>query len=173
MIRVAIGSTNPVKIKAVKNVFQKAFKKIDFVSLKINSSVPDQPLGDKEIVKGAITRAKKAREKTGADFGVGIEGGVKETEFDLMSSAWCAVVDKKGRLSLGGGMHFHIPKKAAIRIRNGEELGLIMDELTGRHNLKRQGGTIEILTKGLLTRTQAYTQLVKMALSKFIASEWF
>ncbi len=173
MIKVAIGSTNPVKVEAVKSVFKKAFKKVDFVNLKINSSVSDQPFGDEEIIKGAITRAKKVREKTEADFGVGIEGGVKETEFGLMCSAWCVVVDKKGKLSLGGGMHYHTPKKAAVRIRNGEELGPIMDELTGRHNLKKEGGVVEIITKGLLTRTQAYTQLVKMALSKFIANEWF
>lgn len=173
MVRVAIGSTNPVKIKAVKNVFQKAFKRVNFLNLEVDSSVPDQPFGDKEIIKGAISRAKKVREKTGANFGVGLEGGVIETDFGLMSSAWCAVVDKKGKVSLGGGMHFHIPEEVASKIRNGEELGPIMDELTGKKEVKKHGGTIEILTNGLLTRTQAYTQLVKMALSKFLASEWF
>lgn len=173
MVTVAIGSTNPVKINAVKAVFRKAFRKPEFVTLEVDSSVPEQPIGDNQIMKGAIHRARKVQKKTDSDFGVGIEGGVIKTKFGLMSSAWCAIVNKNGKVSLGGGMHFHIPKKVAKRIRNGEELGPIMDDFTGRKNVKKQGGTIEILTQGLVTRTGAYQQLIKMALSKFLASEWY
>ena len=183
---VAIGSGNPVKVNAVKNVFKKAFVKfrkaglcqspalsIFFVNFEVNSSVSDQPIGDDEIIKGAINRAKLARKKSGADFGVGLEGGVIETKFGMMESAWCAVVNNKKTVSLGGGMHFLIPKKIAKRIRRGEELGPIMDDLTGREEVKKQGGAVEVFTKGLLTRTSAYCHLVKMALSKFLAPEWF
>lgn len=170
---VAIGSENPVKIKASKNAFKKAFGKLKFVSVKIDSSVSEQPFGDDEIMKGALNRAKKARKQTGADFGVGLEGGVIETDFGLMESAWCAIVNEKEMIGFGGGMHFLIPKKVARRIRNGGELGPIMDKLTGRRDVKKHGGAIEVFTAKLLTRSRVYTQLVKMALGRFLASEWF
>lgn len=173
MILVAIGSTNPVKKNAAKAVFQEAFGKIKVLSFSVPSNVPDQPFGDDQIIKGAVNRAKKAIKKGRADFGVGLEGGSLETKFGLMESAWCCVVDKKGKVGLGGGLHFELPEKVAKRLRNGEELGPIMDDLTGIKDVKKKGGAVEIFTKGLLTRTDAYKDLVKMALVKFLSATWF
>lgn len=171
--KIAVGSRNPVKIRAVKLVTQKAFSKVSVVGIAVASGVSNQPIGDRETIKGAINRARAALHLAHADLGVGLEGGVIKTAHGLMSSAWCALVDKNGKLSLGGGMHFHLPKLIEKEILKGKELGLVMDELTGETNSKQKGGAINFLTKGILTRAQAYGQLVKLALVKFCSPEYF
>ena len=61
-MKVAIGSTNPVKIAAVKSAFKKVWpnKKFTFKGIKVNSGVSHQPMSDIESIKGAGNRAKKA-----------------------------------------------------------------------------------------------------------------
>jgi len=172
-MKVAIGSTNPVKINAVKYAFKKAYKNCEFVGLEAESEISDQPIGEEVTRKGAFNRAKNVLKKAKADFGIGLEGGVMETEFGMMTSAWCCIIDKKGKASYGGGMNFHLPEIVAEKIRNGGELGPIMDELLNEKDWKKKGGAIEIFTGGLLSRTKAYQRLVEMALTKFVASQWY
>lgn len=172
-IKIAVGSENPVKIKAVKRALKKVYSHALFMSVAIESKVGSQPIGDREIQTGAINRAQAVLKKVGADLGVGLEGGVIKTRRGLMESAWCAIVSKKGELGLGGGMHFMLPKIIGDKILAGGELGPIMDKLTGKKDIKKKGGAIAFLTQGLLTRTQAYTHLVKLASVKFLSPEVF
>ena len=58
-MNVAVGSTNPVKIKAVENVFRRVYGEVTVEARKVASGVSPQPFG-KETVKGAINRAKSA-----------------------------------------------------------------------------------------------------------------
>jgi inosine/xanthosine triphosphatase len=169
----AIGSTNPVKINAVKQALKSIYPSAEFKSTEIKSGVNKQPKSDAETRKGAIYRAKKALIVHKANLGIGIEGGVIETEYGMMSTAWAVIVDNNHHISFGGGLHFHLPEIVAQRIRGGEELGPIMDSLTGIKNSKQKGGAVEIFTKGLVSRTMAYQRLVELALTKFIAKEWF
>jgi len=166
---IAIGSTNPVKVKAVKQALLPVFPEAEYLSLEVPSGVSDQPKTDLETRTGACNRAKHVLVETKADLGIGLEGGVMETEDGMFSTAWCAIVDPKGTTSFGGGMHFHIPDRIAQEIRKGEELGPLMDKLTGRKNVKRAGGAIEVFTNGLLTRTKGYRRLVELATTKFVS----
>jgi len=172
-MKIAVGSTNPVKIKAAEQALKPVYGKAKFVSLSVDSGVPDQPMGDKQTITGAIKRARRALKKTEADLAVGLEGGLIRTQYGLMSSAWCALVDGKGRIGLGGGMHFHLPDRIAKEIDKGKELGEVMDELTGNQDLKKKTGAVGVLTKGLLSRAQVYANLVRLALVKFRSPEWF
>ena len=73
---------------------------------------------------------------------------------------------------MGGVLYFELPGKIAERIRAGEELGPIMQEYM-KYDVKRTDGAIGVLTKGGLTRQQAYEQIVKSAMVKFVSPEWF
>jgi len=172
-MKIAIGSQNPVKIEAVKDGLSKAFPRSDFIPVEVESGVPDQPMGDDETTKGAINRAKRAVEATGADIGIGLEGGVVETDHGMMNTVWVAIVDGKGKISLGGGLHAHLPEQVAVKIRKGMELGRAMDEMTGKQNTKQKEGAIGILTKGLIDRKDAYESLVRLASTKFVSPEFF
>lgn len=68
-MRVAIGSKNPAKINAVKNVF-----KDEIISVDAESGVSEQPMSDEETIKGAINRAIQAAELGEAEIGIGLEG---------------------------------------------------------------------------------------------------
>jgi non-canonical (house-cleaning) NTP pyrophosphatase len=52
---VAIGSENPVKIRAAKNVFEKVFRKeIEVKSVKVDPKVSHTPSSLEESAQGAI-----------------------------------------------------------------------------------------------------------------------
>lgn len=165
---IAIGSISPVKLQAVKNVCLRVWPKTNFVSLEIKSKVAEQPIGRTETIRGAIFRAKKALRKTKADLGVGLEGGVVKIRGEWYNQAWCAMVDKKGRISLGSGVIMSLPPKVTERILKGEELGPIMDKLYQKKDVKKHEGATGILTQGLVNRTEAYEHLVSFALVKFL-----
>jgi len=166
-MKIAIGSTNPVKIKAVKKVLKSIYPQASFVSIQVDSKVKHQPLSIKETKLGAQHRASAALKSAQADIAVGLEGGVFEIDQQMYHFAWAAIIDKSGKTSFGGGMCFILPNSIAQQIRQGEELGPLMDKLTGVKDVKKKGGAISVLTDNLTTRTEGYISLVKMALAKF------
>lgn len=170
----AIGSTNPVKIAAVRAVLERVAPKARIETRSVPSTVPDQPFGDDETIRGALARARGAREATGAELGIGIEGGVVELESvgTLRTCAWAAVVDASGRQGVGGSLAMALPPAVAKLVRDGGlELGVAMDRVTGEHNTKHRQGAVGILTAGLVDRQAAYEVLVTYALAPFLTPE--
>ncbi len=186
-MRIVVGSTNPVKIYAVREVFAEYFPGSEVVGVAVATGVSEQPISEAETIAGAKNRALAALNSDPAsEYGVGLEGGVTEVDGELFECAWAAIITKNLKLKnqnqneklknyeigLGGGLYFEIPPKVAARIRAGEELGPIMEELM-RYDVKRNEGAIGVLTKGKLTRQAAYEQIVKSALVRFVSPEWF
>jgi len=165
---IAIGSTNPCKIAAVKKIFLQIWPQAKFQAFEVDSGISSQPKGDQETIKGALNRARQALLKTKADFGVGIEGGVKKIGRSLFTIAWCAIVNRKGEENLGGGLVMLLPLKVSQEIFKGGELGPVMDKITGIKEVKKKMGAVGILTKNLVDRTRAYENLVAYALVKFL-----
>lgn len=164
---IAVGSTNPVKFNAVKLALKPIYKKAKFISLDVDSKVKDQPNSIKETKLGAKNRSLSAQKLAKADLAVGIEGGIFKIDREMYNMAWCAIADKSGRLSFGGGMCFALPPSIATGIKAGHELGDLIDQLTDQTNVKQKGGAISIFTDNLTTRTQEYISLIKMAMTKF------
>jgi inosine/xanthosine triphosphatase len=75
-MRIAVGSTNPTEVRAVENVMRRIYGDVEVFGMEVESGVSDQPIGIEEITRGAINRAKKALERSGADLGVGIGAGI-------------------------------------------------------------------------------------------------
>ncbi len=170
--RVAVGSTNPVKINAVRAVLARAGVDAVVEGFGVASSVRDQPVGDEETIRGAMTRARGAIAAGGADLGVGIEGGVvNEADGAMRTCAWAAVVAPDGRRGVGGSLAMPLPPVVADAVRGGLELGHAMDRLTGARDTKRGAGAVGILTAGLVDRQQAYEVLVSYALAPFLTPE--
>ena len=172
MQRVAVGSTNPVKIGAARAVLERLVPQVIVEGVVVESGVPDQPWGDDETIRGALTRARAARDAVDADLGVGIEGGVIDTrDGRVRTCAWAAVVTRDGRSGVGGSLSLELPPPVAELVRGGMELGHAMDAVTGERNVKRGVGAVGILTRGLVTRSQAYEHLVAYALAPLLASD--
>ncbi|NPA47392.1 MAG: inosine/xanthosine triphosphatase [Thermococci archaeon] len=176
-MRVAVGSTNPTKVKAVENVFRSIYgNDVEVFGVDVESGVSDQPVGIEEIARGAVNRAKNALNEGRAEFGVGIEAGIHRVPWTLtgyMDVQFCAVVDGRGVITLGHGPGFEYPPYVIKRISEGVEAGVAMEELTGKRDVKRTTGAIGILTKGLLDRTRLNEIAVLMALIPRMNEEWF
>jgi inosine/xanthosine triphosphatase len=170
---VAVGSTNPVKLGAVRAVLAPLVPAARFESVAVPSGVSDQPFGDEQTILGARTRAERARVALDADLGVGIEGGCVETPDGLRTCAWAAVVDRTGRHGTGGSLAMPLPPAVAAMIRSGAELGHAMDALVSAHDTKRGAGAVGILTAGLVDRQRAYEILVTYALAPFLTPEYW
>ena len=170
--RVAVGSGNRVKVEAVRAVFIRAGLHIAVESSVVQSDVPDQPRGDDETIRGARTRAERARAVSSADMGVGIEGGVVALpDGSLRTCAWAVVVDRDGRSGTGGSLAMPLPPAVAALIAEGLELGDAMDRLTGTRDVKYGAGASGILTGGLVDRQAAYESIVTYALAPWLAGD--
>ena len=167
-MKIAIGSTNPVKLRAARNALRKLYPRAEFIALDVPSGVPGQPRGDKQTRRGAVNRARAARQATRADFGVGLEGGIVENEFGTMTCAWCAIVDRAGRVGVGGSTNMLLPDEVASRVKRGDELGDAMDAFANIRGVKRKMGAIGVLTKGLSNRQRAYEYIVTLAVARFL-----
>ena len=172
---VAVGSTNPVKIAACRRVLETVVAGVNVEGVAVASQVADQPFGDEETIRGAITRAKAARAALDADLGVGIEGGVVDAPDGAMRTcAWAAVVSRDGRSGVGGSLAMQLPSAVARAIRqDGLELGHAMDRLVGERDTKHGKGAVGILTNGVVDRQRAYEVLVTYALAPFLTPELY
>lgn len=168
-MKIAIGSTNPTKTRAVESVLRSLYTDLHVTFLEVASGISAQPIGDQETRRGAWNRARAVLELTDAEWGFGLEGGVIETEFGVMTNAWCVVAARDGRIGVGGSANMLLPEQVARRVlQDGFELGEAMDEYANTQDVKRGKGAIGILTRGLLDRQGAYEYIVKLALARMM-----
>lgn len=174
-MKIAVGSKNPVKIACVQQAFEKVFPDTtwEVEGIDVVSGVSDQPMSDKESITGARNRAKKALESLGADYGVGLEGGLQEIEGNWFDAGWIVVVDKEGNEGIGSTIRMMTPEKMMDLIKQGMELGHVNDKLFGMENSKHGDGHFGLMTNGAITRTDGYRDGVIAALARFIKPEVF
>lgn len=119
---------------------------------------------------GAIHRAQNAiQSATDAfDFGVGLEGGVTDGAHGLFMCNYVAIASRDGRLGIGGGVKAQLPEVIAKELRNGRELGDVIDEWRGATGIRHGEGTIGILTHGHITRSEMFCDALLCALIPFM-----
>jgi inosine/xanthosine triphosphatase len=171
-MKVIVGSTNPVKVEAARSVFCKIDPNVEIVAVAVESGVPHQPWGDAETRQGAINRAHAAL-RDNADYAVGFEGGVIDTEHGIMTCAWCAVINAAEKCGLGGSVNMMLPPPVQNALRRGAELGPAMDDLVGETNTKQGPGAAGILTDGLTDRQMEYEHMLALALAPFRRPDLF
>ncbi len=136
--------------------------------ISVPSGVSDQPFGE-ETYTGAENRARALlRNYPNADYFVGIEGGVQ-----LLSGIWfgfgaVTILDVSGNLGRGTSPQYELPEKIIEELKNGKELGTVIDELSGDTDTKRKGGAIGFFTNGVFQRKDLYVTGVLVALIPFL-----
>ena len=168
---VAVGSTNPAKMKGTRLAFSRTLKTGTLVLKAVNTTalVRSQPLTLDETVEGAQERAMFALETARPDFGVGVEAGLIE-----LGKAWpdhylnvqiAAVVDTAGSLSFGCSSGFPIPNRLVARLKERrEELDIYTHELAGVGKVREEHGIVYHLSGRRLSRVEMTEQCVSMAL---------
>ncbi len=169
MIKICVGSQNPVKIACVQEAFERAFPEfsIQCEGLGAPSGVSDQPMTDEETLLGAKNRARYCKEQAKADYFVGIEGGLENVENTLLAFAWIYII-KGEQIGKAKTATFDLPPKIEELIKEGYELGEADDIVFQRENSKQKDGAVGILTKGIIDRKKYYKEAVILALIPFL-----
>lgn len=97
-----------------------------------DSGVPAQPK-DEQILQGAINRAKAALE--GNDFGVGIEGGIVEINGKLCNTAYCVIMDRTGKYSVGSQLIFELLRYSEKKFCQEKSSELWLTNISRRRTL--------------------------------------
>jgi inosine/xanthosine triphosphatase len=157
-----------VKVRAVRNVMRELFGRARVRGVEVGPELPPQPIGRAAVIRGAIARAKRALAAGDFDLGVGIEAGlerVAQARSGYLDVQWCAVVDRRGRVTLGHGAGFEHPRVVIEEVLREEvEVGKVMERLTGIEQIGRRMGAIGYLSKGRLDRLRLTEQAVLMAM---------
>lgn len=173
-LKVAVGSTNPIKVEAVRSIVHRVWPKAEVIGVSVPSGVREMPMSDAETIEGAKNRAIAACEQTGADLGLGLEGGVQHDPMvGWVLQGWVVAVDGNGRIGIGGNGRLPLPPLLINRILAEEELGLVLDDILGEKNVKQKGGAIGLLTAGLVMRQEAFALGVAYALAPFLVPEFY
>lgn len=173
---VALGSKNPAKIKAGEIAFEKVFpgKKIEIIGVDVKSGISNQPMSDRESIRGSVNRAKRALKTVkGAEFGVGMEGGVHKIGKKWFESGWICVVDKTGKIGLGTSARWEMSDKVMSKLEGKNELSHVFEDLANIENAKDVGGVMGLVTKNILPRDLAYSHGVIFALAPFFSDPIF
>ncbi len=168
--RVAVGSLNPVKIQAVKDVLAFYLEHEVFVEgLPAPSGVSDMPMSQLETESWAYNRAKWCLEQGGFDMTFGLEWWVYDQEnvlWDIVKyiSGDVAICDSTWYANIGRGPSFVLPSFMTDALNKGEELWLIMDRHTWVKDTKKKWGAVWYLTWNYLPRKEAFSQIVVQAI---------
>lgn len=176
-MKILVGSNNPVKIEAVNEAFKKYFDNIETIGFDVDSNVPNQPFND-ETFFGAENRTfelKKINEQQNldADYFVGIEGGISNNFNRWFAYGVVCIMNLDGKKGFGTSAHFELPEKVIKEIKEGKELGHVMDEIQNIQNTKQKKGAIGYFTNGKMTRKDLYIPGIITALIPFLHKEHY
>ncbi|MFD1453841.1 MULTISPECIES: DUF84 family protein [Oceanobacillus] len=155
---VIIGSKNPTKVEAVRNVFSN----FEVNSLEIPSNVSVQPFSDEETRIGAINRAKGCISGEAGSIGIGLEGGVMYVDDTLFLCNWGALATADGELFTASGARIALPKEIEKELKTAGELSVVMDAYTKKENVRSHEGAIGIFTNNLVSREDMFTHVVQL-----------
>lgn len=158
---VNVGSENPVKIAAARDVLQKFHPQLTVNAVAVHSTVGEQPWGA-EAERGAEARALECIGN--GDMGIGIEAGVLEKADGLYDVQHCFIVDGTGWTTRGQGMGFRYPPAVADLVRKGMSVGDACAQLFEEGDQGSGKGAIGILTNGVLDRKTLTEQAVLAAM---------
>jgi non-canonical (house-cleaning) NTP pyrophosphatase len=102
-------------------------------------------------------------------IGVGLEGGVQKIGEKWFESGWIVVVDRAGKTGYGSSGRFELSKKIMMRLMAGDELATVIDDLSGKSDVRSGDGAMGIFTNGRVPRDAAYSHGVYFAFAPFIS----
>lgn len=178
---VAIGSANPAKVEAVKEVINDyaLFTGASVTAIAAASDISDQPLSMEEIITGAKNRAKNAFEQLYVcNYSFGIESGlyeVKGSRTGYLEGTICCIYDGTDYY-LGLSCSFEVPPEVLNLVLN-EKMDLTQAfysaSLSTDPNVGAAQGVIGLLTNGRITRKDYTKQAVTTALIQIEHASWY
>jgi inosine/xanthosine triphosphatase len=164
---VNVGSLNRVKHEAVAEVCRELFGDVTVRRYRIDSGVSHTPSTDEEMLRGATKRAEGAFQASPADLGIGLEGGIELGPYGPLLKGWVAVFNGSDTFAASTpAMPF--PRHLFERVSEGQELADVMDEASGKKDVRSNEGAFGILTGNRITRTQSFKLALYCALAPIV-----
>lgn len=157
-MNIIVGSKNPAKIGAVKNIFPHD----QITSMDVSSNVSSQPLSDEETKQGALNRAKQCAQSCSNTIGIGLEGGVMFLENEFFLCNWGALVTSEGKVYTASGARIMLPNKIGEQLKQGAELGDLMDHYAKKKDIRKKEGAIGVFTNNLVSRKDMFSHVVQL-----------
>jgi len=160
---VAIGTSNPLKVRAARRVFSR-YLGLKVLGVEVSTSVSKQPVGLEALLRGALERAYHSRRRVGALYGVGVEAGLMEfpTSTSFIETQVAIIIGPGMRASIGLSSSFELPPWLVDRMLEGAELGEIYRPRGG--DIGERVGYIGVETMGRTTRQELTEQAIEAAL---------
>ena len=198
---VVLGSKRGPKLRALEAVLRELggeFGLAEIQAHEAESGVRETPLDRAQIMRGAWNRVQAVRALLpDADFWVGMEGGLHIADFgfriaDFQQTAesnppseirspqlsgwlenWACVSDGR-RTYFGCGGSIPLPE-AIIRevVERGRSLAEVIDQLSGKQDVRSSEGTWGILTGGRITREAVFQRALLNAFAPFYSPVHF
>lgn len=173
-----VGSKNPVKVDAVREVLMQyeIFKGFEILSIDVESNVSTQPRSLEETIRGAKNRANAAFRNCG--YSIGIESGIMEvpyTKTGFMELSACVIYDGNS-FAIGLSPAFEFPLKVTKLINDSKldtneafyKIGLTSNKKLGYYE-----GALGVLSRKRVTRKDYTKQAIMMALIQIENSELY
>jgi len=162
-MKIALGTTSELKIRALKLALNKLGIEAEVISQKSESSVSDQPFGYEEMIKGAKNRVNNLSKILDSDIYVSIESGLVSIEGMYFDIACVYSKDKETFESISFSSGYCVPDWMVEKIKTEKtELGFITQELSGDSDKD----PINYFSDGFIKREELIYQAVLISLSK-------
>src|SRR5262249_61748960 len=150
----------------------------ELITRDVDSGVASTPTTDEELMTGARNRAEQlatvlVNEGIQASLYIGLEGGLHVHTFAsgriVLLRGWAYVTDAPGcEGSFGSSPSIQVPAPIASAVLDrGLELADVIDEFSGRCDVRSNEGTWGILTGELITRRRSSELATIAALAPF------
>ncbi|WP_144510895.1 DUF84 family protein [Bacillus sp. FJAT-22090] len=170
-MKILIGTNNRAKTKAIKAIASIYYPEASFINKEVPSLVSDQPMSNEETRQGAINRAKQLMEQSDGLFGIGLEGGVQEIGGTMYICNWGALATSNGVVFTATGAGIPLPEEIAVQLREGAELGPVMDVYTSKNDIRQEEGAIGVFTNGLITRSTMFEHIMYLLIGQYELSK--
>lgn len=164
-MKIVLGSTNKDKINILKEALAKLGEKAKITGVKVDSGVSEQPIGEKETIKGAINRARQAFSlHPEADLGIGLEGGLVKIKDRYFLVCIAALIDSQKNLYLGISSKWPLPQEVSQEIdRGGFFAHSIREYAKKNENSQKQKDLLQLL----ISRRQPFQEAIKIAFTTY------
>lgn len=179
---IALGSDRAAKIMAVRACVARVaeidskWADANVVARAVSTNAPAMPLTDWELMQGARERALAVRDvlrsqRLDAEIYVGLEGGFHsisiEGEWHTFLRGWAYATDGKNG-AFGASPSITVPNALAKKVIEGrQELGLVIDEVSGKRDTRSREGAWGVLSRDLVTRSLSFELALIAAFAPF------
>lgn len=168
---IAVGSSNPVKIRAVERAFDAYFEDVKVNWVDVPSGVKAFPDSEDLIYQGAMNRAQSALGS--ADYSVGIEGGVVFFDGRWYDRNYVVIYNGE-KTGVGISASYEVPTHLVDGVDSEtDESKKIIDKTLGVADVFTKQGVIGVFTRGEIDREKLLTDAITCALTRFLNPEHY